>query len=235
MATVSVEHATVRLGDPPRTVIDAVSVALDSGTITLVIGANGSGKSVFLRSLLGLEPLADGKIRFDDVPLSRKSRRALHRASGVTFQNSDVQIFGDTVRDDLEIGSRSGDARSSPIIEDFGLAPLLDRSPFELSGGQRRRLALAGALIDDPPYLFLDEPFLELDYPHIRTLVRHLQSAKERGQTVIVASHETRDMWEIADVVLVFSHGRIVAEGPPATVREAIGPDLGLRPVEEGR
>lgn len=231
MATLSVDNATVQLGEPPRTVIDGVSVAFQPGTVSLVLGANGSGKSVFLRSLLGLEQLSHGEIRFGDVPLTRKTRRHVHASAGVTFQNSDVQIFGDTVRDDLEIGNRNNDRTSSPIIDEFGLRPLLDRPPFELSGGQRRRLAIAAALLNDPPYLFLDEPFLELDYPHIRRLVDQIQRARDRGQMVIVASHETRDMWEIADVVLVFDQGRVAAKGSPEAVKDMIGPNLGLRPV----
>ena len=233
MATLAVENAIVRLGEPPRTVLDSVSVTFHPGT-ALLLGANGSGKSVFLRSLLGLESLSDGEILFDGVPLSRKTRRQVHSAAGVTFQNSDVQIFGDTVRDDLAIGNRNIDTENSTIVKEFGLYPFLDRPPFELSGGQRRRLAIAAALAGDPPYLFLDEPFLELDYPHVRALIDHLRRAKERGQIAIVAGHETRDIWEIADVVLIFDQGRIVAKGSPEAVTATIGPSLGLRPIGDG-
>lgn len=233
MATISINNASVVLGDPPSPVLQEFSMTFDPGAIHLVLGANGSGKTILLRTLLGLQRLRSGTVTLDGEPLTRRSRRTLHSNSGVTFQNTDIQIFGDTVLEDLQIGRDATFQPDPRLLSDFGLAHLLQKPPSELSGGQRRRLAIAGALIGEPKFLFLDEPFLELDYPHILNLVARLQTLRSSGTTIIIASHETQDVWGIVDNVVLITEGRIVGSGPPKAVAVNIGPEIGLRPIKD--
>ncbi|MFO8043925.1 MAG: ABC transporter ATP-binding protein [Alkalispirochaeta sp.] len=267
MADVELRDLTVDLGDPPQRVIDSVSLHCPPGTLTLVLGANGSGKSVLLRTILALVSATSGSVMLNGTDLRRKPR-LLHAVTGVCFQNPDLQIFGDTVADDvalaLNTGHRSpgrgtGDpakipARSSQedsarrhqaqeqqaqeqqggrLIAEFGLAGREDEPPWNLSGGQRRRLALAGALAGQPEVLILDEPFLELDYPSVEQLVRSLRAFRNAGGTVILASHETRDIWPEVDQTLVMYRGQALYSGPPEGALPYITPEYGLRPLPQ--
>jgi len=238
MATIAVTDLTVRLGDSPAPVLDNVSFVAGPGSIVLVVGANGSGKSVLFRTILGLHSPQSGTIAIDDVVLSASSVTPFHRRCGVTFQDTDLQIFGDTVEEDIRIGKGDLPCPDRGFLESFGLESLLDRPPGELSGGQRRRVALAGAFYGSPEFLLFDEPFIELDFPHILQLLERIREARDRGATILIASHDTRDIWEISDRVILLDGGRVAAAGAPGEVVERIGPDVGLRPIDgsgEGR
>lgn len=231
MATLSISNLTVRIGDPPREVLRGISFLADAGSLVLVLGANGSGKSVLLRTLLGFHRVKGGSILLDGRRIGHLGTREMRRRIGVTFQNTDVQIFGDTVASDLMIGHPEKRVIDDEIIGAFGLSGLEDQSPAELSGGQRRRLALAGAFLNRPDFLILDEPFIELDYPHILAVLREIDRARDRGATVIVASHETRDIWERTDTVILLNEGQVLGAGAPTEVASLVGPAVGLRPI----
>jgi energy-coupling factor transporter ATP-binding protein EcfA2 len=233
MASLEITGLSVALGDPPREVLSGIDLVADAGSLTLILGANGSGKSVLLRTLIGLHSPKTGRILVDGQEAGRRGQRAFHRRCGVTFQNTDVQIFGDTVEQDLRIGKGANYPLDAPFLHAFGLAELRTAIPHELSGGQRRRLALAGAFLGSPDFLFLDEPFLELDYPHILHVLDRIEAVRAAGSVIVVASHETRDIWEIADTVVLLDGGRVVKSGPPADVIPWIGPAVGLRPRPE--
>jgi energy-coupling factor transporter ATP-binding protein EcfA2 len=159
----------------------------------------------------------------------------------VCFQNPDLQIFGDTVAEDIGLALSSGGARTAVeasgectrLMGEFGLSEVASETPWTLSGGQRRRLALAGALAGPPKVLILDEPFLELDYPSVEQLITSLRGFRDRGGTVIVASHETRDIWPVVDQTVVMYGGEAVYTGPPHGARPYIVPAYGLRPLSQ--
>lgn len=237
MASIHLTDVTVSAGDPPRDLLSRVSARFEAGTINLILGANGSGKSMILRALLGLQPRREGTITLDGTELRRDFRR-LHEVVGVAFQNPDLQIFGETVREDVALaadpaGAPVDDGAVETLLERFGLQECRTAPPWELSGGQKRRLALAGAFAGNPPVLALDEPFLELDYPSILALTTLLQERRDSGACVIVASHETEDLWRIVDQVVVAAAGRIVYAGDREGAREVIGPAVGLRPLRD--
>jgi len=238
MADIEVRDVSVELGDPPRPIIDSCSMHCTSGTLTLVVGANGCGKSVLLRTILSLVSPTSGAIYLNGDNISRRPRM-LHEVTGVCFQNADLQIFGDTVADDVALGLRSDspsgelntENRSAALIAEFGLSGHESDTPWTLSGGQRRRLALAGALAGPPQVLILDEPFLELDYPSVKGLITSLSTFREGGGTVIMASHETRDIWPIVDQAVVMYDGRAIYTGSPEGAQPYIIPAYGLRPI----
>ncbi|TVR70393.1 MAG: ABC transporter ATP-binding protein [Spirochaetaceae bacterium] len=230
MAILVVKALSLALGDPPRELLSGIDLTLRSGSITLLLGPNGCGKSLLLRTILGLVPRASGEITLQGQSL-RRSFRDLHRLSGVVFQNPDQQLFGNTVREDLLIGTPRMEEPDGELIQVLGLTDLLDRSPAELSGGQRRRLAIAGALAPDPKLLFLDEPFIELDYPSIQRLLMRLDTMRKGGCTIILASHESQDIWPLVDHLVILRNGTIIYQGVPEAGRRLVGPENGLRPL----
>mgnify|MGYP006267180021 FL=1 len=232
MAFLEVNSRSVRLGEPPREVLSAISFKAEAGSTTLVLGANGSGKSVLLRSLLGLVP-GRGEVRVAGRRL-RGRLQWLYRRSGVSFQNPDLQIFGDTVGEDIAIALEpdTNEAEIGRLLHIFALEESAHRSPWELSGGQRRRLALATACAGSPELLVLDEPYIELDYPSIQALTGELRRLRESGSTVIVASHETRDIWPLTDQVIVLHAGQQLYAGDPLGALRFVQPEFGLRPLE---
>ncbi len=231
MAHLVVDRLSVRLGEPPRTILENVSLDLPPGTMALVLGANGSGKSVLLRSILGLLPSSDGAIYLDRKRL-KGTFAALHRRAGVCFQNPDIQLFGETVGEDLAVALGEGERLDDDLVGRFGLSSVLDAPPWELSGGMRRRLALAGAFAARPDVLFLDEPFLELDYPAVRVLAAELQRHCGRGGSVLLASHDTRDIWEMCHCVIILKDGVVEFAGSPGDAARYVTPAVGLRPFE---
>lgn len=247
MAFLEIDTLTLRLGEPHREVLSGITFNAEASTLTLILGSNGSGKSVLLRAILGLLR-ASGRVRVEGQILGR-NRRSLYRYTGVAFQNPDLQIFGDTVAEDLRLAlhrteggaaSWNGLAEGSDaaideldrLLDAFGLAACANDSPWDLSGGQRRRLALAAACAGRPSLLLLDEPYIELDYPAILALNAELQRLKHHGTTIIVASHETRDVWPLTDQVVLLHAGRCLFAGAPTASRALITPDHGLRPAE---
>lgn len=237
MASIHLTDITVSAGDPPRDLLSRVNARFESGTISLILGANGSGKSMLLRTLLGLQPHRQGSVALNQKVLHRDFR-LLHETVGVAFQNPDLQIFGETVREDVALavdpsGAPVNERTVSDLLDRFGLGECRDAPPWELSGGQKRRLALAGAFAGSPDFLVLDEPFLELDYPSIQSLTALLRERRDFGTGVVVASHETVDLWDIVDQVIVMSAGTVVYAGSREGATDVIGPAVGLRPIRE--
>jgi energy-coupling factor transporter ATP-binding protein EcfA2 len=190
---------------------------------------------VLLRSILGLLRLESGTIDLDGVALGKRPED-LYRRCGVCFQNPDLQLFGETVEDDVALSlearghGSSGEDQAAVALKRFGLQELTIKAPWELSGGQRRRLALAGAFAGLPELLILDEPFLELDYPAVQDLVAALHEHRQNDGLAIVASHESRDLWEVVDQVIVLHQGRLAYAGPRGGAEAYVTPHYGLRP-----
>ncbi len=211
--------------------IRSLSLAIEERTRVALVGANGSGKSTLLRLLDALyfpdagtlrfrgEPLAEP--RFADVAFAEVFRRRV----GLVFQNPDAQLFNPTVFDEvafgpLQLGWTTAEVRER-VADTMGrlrIADLADRSPQRLSGGEKKRVALASVLVMDPEVLLLDEPTAALD-PRSRSEVIDLVAAWAGGsKTVVVATHDLHALEELADRCCVLQAGQLVADAAPAEI-----------------
>ncbi|MDO5298969.1 MAG: energy-coupling factor transporter ATPase [Clostridia bacterium] len=207
-----------------------VSLTIGDGEFIGLIGHTGSGKSTLVQHLNGLLKPSSGRITVDGLDLADKQtdKRAIRRRVGLVFQYPENQLFEETVEKDIAFGPRNlglDEAEISRRVRDAMRRVALDydslheRSVFELSGGQMRRVAIAGVLAMEPQVLVLDEPCAGLDprgREEILGLIRALHS--ECGTTIVMVSHSMDDVASLAERVIVMNHGEVVMDGAPCDV-----------------
>ena len=209
--------------------LDDVSLTFDGGMITGLIGHTGSGKSTLVQMLNGLLTPDEGEVILDGVNIwaEPKKIREIRFKAGLVMQYPEYQLFAETVREDIEFGPRNmgldGEELKSTVERAAafsGLSPeLLDKSPFELSGGQKRRAALAGVIAMNPKILILDEPAAGLDPAGRRDILGGIKKySRESGTTVIIVSHSMEDMALYCDSIIVMSDSKILMHKPCAEV-----------------
>ncbi|MCQ2427985.1 MAG: energy-coupling factor transporter ATPase [Clostridia bacterium] len=204
--------------------LDNISVSFEKGTVTGIIGHTGSGKSTLVRLLNGLERPSSGRVLLDgeDIWLKPKSIGKIRFRVGLVMQYPEYQLFEETVRKDIAFGPKNMklpedeiERRVRETAKTVGLSEeVLDMAPFDLSGGRKRRAAIAGVMAMTPEVLILDEPAAGLD-PEGRKKVFDAISAykEEHGATVIIVSHSMEDMAERCDRLCILNNGRIAAYG----------------------
>ena len=216
----TIEGAT--LGYRDRAVLRDVTLGFGVGEIVAVIGANGTGKTTLLRSLLGTLPPLSGRIELAGD--RRADKRKGGPRPGVAYlpQRADAVLFAQTVRAeiDLTLAHRPGGADPGRLVELLELGPLLDRDPHDLSVGERERVALAAVLAGMPPLLLLDEPTRGMDGQRKARLASLLTAVAGEGTTVVVATHDMELAADIADRVVLLGDGGVLDEGTP---REVMG------------
>ena len=207
-----------------KTAVHNVNMELRQGEFVGLIGHTGSGKSTLIQHLNGLLKPTSGEILVDGVNIADKEvkLRELRFKVGIVFQYPEYQLFEETVIADIAFGpknmglsSSEAEKRAYEAMELVGLpAELAEKSPFELSGGQKRRAAIAGVLAMQPEVLILDEPAAGLD-PHGRNeiLNRIAYMHKEKNMTILLVSHSMEDIAKMADRVIVMKNGTVAAEG----------------------
>src|SRR5512141_1282773 len=211
----AVDRAVVRAGG--RAVLDDVSFRIAPGERVVVLGVNGCGKTTLLRLLDGLAFPDGGEVRYAGRPLSPAAlgdaafRRRFRSEVGLLFQNVDAMLFNPTVADEIAFGPRQlgladVDGRVARWSETFAVADLLDRAPFELSGGEKKRVALAALLAVEPRVLLLDEATAGLDPASVGRLVDVL--AGVRGLTVVASTHNLSMATELGDRAVPLAPGR---------------------------
>ena len=191
------------------------------GTLAL-LGASGSGKSTLLQVIRGLDPPESGDVLLDGSIPGDAAGRELQRQVGLVFQTPELQLFAATAREDVAFGPRRlgwTEAEVAAAVDEaldiVGLPPseFGARHPYALSGGEQRRLALAGVLAMRPRLLLLDEPFVSLDPVTRRELVAVLTRLKTAGITLVLATHDIDLAWALCDDLLVLEGGRVVTAG----------------------
>ena len=248
--TVETLTYTYSKGLPNETrALEDVSFQLEPGEFAAVIGHTGSGKSTLMQQLNGLLRPDSGKITVGEVCITDPSTKMteVRRKVGLVFQYPEYQLFEETVAKDVAFGPKqvgmTGEKLDRVVEESIRLTGLdyeevKERSPFELSGGQKRRVAIAGVLAMKPEILILDEPTAGLDpsaHRDVLELIRRIHR-KER-MTILLVSHNMGDVAELADRVLVMNRGKLVMNGTPAEVFSRGEPlwemGLGLPPATE--
>lgn len=208
-----------------------LSLDIATGQSVALLGANGSGKSTLLRLLDGLYFASKGSIAFDGQPLTADLLHpdafalAFRRRVALVFQNPDVQLFNPTVFDEIAFGplqlqlSRNElNARVHHALQAMRIEHLRDRSPYRLSGGEKKRVALASVIVLDPEVLLLDEPTAALDPRSQSELIDLLQNWKGSSKTIITATHQVEIVEDIADSVFVLEQGSVAASGTASEV-----------------
>jgi phospholipid/cholesterol/gamma-HCH transport system ATP-binding protein len=216
-------------------VLKGIDLEVPDGSITIIIGRSGGGKSVFLKHLLGLLRPDDGRIEVDGVDFTRLRGHALdevRRRYGVVFQGGalfDSMSCRDNVafplREKFRLSRAAIGTRVTTALERVGLAGIGDKFPEEVSGGMRKRVAIARALVTEPQIVFFDEPTTGLDPVLVNTIHRLILELHRRLKfTAVMVSHEIPEIFEIADRVGMLHEGRIVELGPPAAIQGSSNP-----------
>jgi cobalt/nickel transport system ATP-binding protein len=210
--------------------LDGIDLRIERGERVVLLGANGSGKSTLLKLLDGIVSPSGGSMRAmgRDVSAVSDGQDAyrFHREVGLVFQDPDIQLFSATVRDDvacgpLQLGLPKEDVRAAvdAALAQMEIAHLADRAPFELSGGEKKRAAIASVLSLGPEVLLLDEPTAALDPRTKWVLVNLIRKLGEGGKTLVTATHELDIVPIISTRVVVLGEDRrVLADGPTAEI-----------------
>lgn len=216
--------------------LDDVSLSIPTGSWTCFIGQTGSGKSTLAQHLNAILRPTAGTVTVDGLtvgPAKKREKldlRQVRRRVGLVFQYPEQQLFEETVRAELAFAPRNWGVpeaeigeRSSRALAAVGLDnSYLERSPFGLSGGEKRRVAIASVLTSQPDYLVLDEPTAGLDGRGRAQLLRLLDAIHKQGVAIVLITHDLEIVFSRADQVVVLEHGRLVCAGKPEDVAESL-------------
>jgi ABC-type multidrug transport system ATPase subunit len=226
-AVLRVEQVTKRFGR--LAALQDITFEVRAGETVVLWGPNGAGKTTLLRCLLGVVPF-EGTVTVLGADVRREGKRARRR---VGYVPQEVRLHADqTVEETLRFYAALRGLPPSQATEALArweLAALAQRPVRALSGGMKQKLALAIALLGDPPVLLLDEPTSNLDIAARRELGRLLEQMNGAGKTLLMCSHRIGEIWKIADRVLALEQGRLVADGPPATLMGRVGRPVWLQ------
>lgn len=220
-------------GTPLETqALSGVDLIVERGTWVAVVGQTGSGKSTLAQHLNALLLPSSGRVEVDEVPTTAGAlaAREIRRKVGLVFQYPEHQLFAETVREEMAFGPRNWEFPEEEIknstrkaMDLLGLPQeLLDRSPFELSGGQKRRLSIASVLVSRPDYLVLDEPTAGLDAQGRKELLYLLKRLVKEGLGVVHVTHDLELALTMADRILVLEKGKTVFCGTPGSLLDEL-------------
>lgn len=204
--------------------LDGINLSIDEGDFIGLIGHTGSGKSTLVQHLNGLMKPTSGKVIVDGVDISTKGAnlKEVRQKVGLVFQYPEYQLFEETIYKDIAFGPKNLGLKEEEVnirvqkameLVDLDFEMLKDRSPFELSGGQKRRVAIAGVLAMKPKVLILDEPTAGLDPRGRDEILGRLEKLYQEGITIILVSHSMEDIARLVNRIVVMHRGKIAMEG----------------------
>jgi energy-coupling factor transporter ATP-binding protein EcfA2 len=215
--------------------LKGINLAIPKGEFLLICGPNGSGKTTLIRLVCGLLKPSSGSIHVNGFDTLNHSKEVLGLV-GMVFQDPDSQIIGETVREDIAFGPenlglplKDISDRVDVALRAMGLEPFQEKSCYLLSGGEKRRLSIAGVLAMRPQVILFDEPFSFLDYPGIQEVLRHMIRFHREGHTLIVATHDVEKVISHVDRIALIHHGELKLAGPPEELLARL-PQFGIRP-----
>jgi biotin transport system ATP-binding protein len=212
-----------------------INLDIFPGECLLIAGSNGSGKTLLMKLLAGLLDPSAGEIRFEGRPLAQ-SLKKLRASLGLIFQDADAQLIGETVEEDIAFGPGNlglgrGEikARVEAALDAVGLREKRTAPPRRLSGGEKRRLAVAGVIAMGCQTVIMDEPFANLDWPGVVQALEILRRLKDSGKTVLVLTHELEKVLAYADRLVILHRGQIREDGRPEAILPRLKEEYGVR------
>lgn len=214
--------------------LDDVNLSIEDGEFIALIGHTGSGKSTLIQHLNGLLEPSSGKIIIDDIDITQKGVKLsdIRKKVGLVFQYPEYQLFEETIEKDIAFGPTNLGLDQDEILKRVKRAMEMvgldyekykNLSPFELSGGQKRRVAIAGVIAMEPKVLVLDEPTAGLDPKGREDILEQINKLhKEYNMTIILVSHSMEDVGKLAERIIVMNHGKVALEGEPKEVFKEI-------------
>jgi len=207
--------------------LNGISFSIREGSRVAILGPNGAGKSTLLLHLNGLNLPQQGTVRVLERKVDRKTEKWVRTVVGMVFQDPDDQVFSATVWDDVAFGPLNMGLTDDEIVsrvkkalQAVGMFEHRDKPPYNLSCGQKKRVAIAGVLAMEPKVIVLDEPNAFLDPAGKKQVVRILENLHQRGITIIIATHDVDLVAEWADQVIIIKDGKIIAEGEPGLLTD---------------
>ena len=205
--------------------LKGVSVTIKNGEFVALMGQNGAGKTTLVKHFNGLLKPTKGQVLVNNVDVSKTSVATTSKTVGFVFQNPDHQLFSETVEEEISFALRNFGFEES-VVEDrvtwalnlLGLVQYRKTSPFMLSGGERKRVALASVLAWNPEILILDEPTIGQDYQQKEKLRQFVLQMRTQGKTVIIVTHDVEFVAECNPRVLLMREGKIIADGEARTI-----------------
>jgi len=206
-------------------VLRDVSLKINDGEFVAIMGENGAGKTTLVKMFNGLLKPTEGKVSVDGVDTSEKSVAQLSRDVGLIFQNPDHQLFAETVAEELSFSLRNFgfaedviERRVTTLLSTLDLDRYRSSSPFILSGGERKRVALAAILVWDPKHIIMDEPTIGQDYLQKDRLRNFIVQLVSQGKTIVTVTHDVEFVAECKPRVVLLSRGRIIGDGPAVKI-----------------
>jgi biotin transport system ATP-binding protein len=219
--------------------LKGISLDIPDGEFLLICGPNGSGKTTLIRLFNGLLKPHLGSIRVDGLDPVENGRDVVRKV-GMVFQDADSQIVGETVREDVAFGPENMGLRPEKVNEQVaaalmsvGLEEMAEKPCYRLSGGEKRRVAIAGALAMQSRILVLDEPFANLDYSGVCQVMQHILDLHQKGHTIILTTHDVEKAIAHAQRVAILFKGELKALGPPQSIISELSA-YSIRPPGKG-
>lgn len=225
-----IKDITFRYSRRPPLILDNINLTLEKGEIGILLGKNGSGKTTLFKNILGIEKPESGSISYDGKDLLRLSRR--ERAGYIAYVPQDIQ-FGDlTVYDTVLMGrmayfglraGKEDEKITEEVLNDMGLTELASRNANELSGGERQKIAIARALVQEPKLLIFDEPTGNLDIANEQLILKEAKKvAKEKGIGILTSLHDLNQALDLGTKFFFIKEGKIVYSGGPEIVTKEV-------------
>ena len=221
--------------------LNGVSLEIPTGSFTAFIGRTGSGKSTLVQNLNALLIPSEGEVIVDEFHIGNKKRKnknikQLRKHLSLVFQFPEYQLFEETVEKDVAFGLKNFGVKEAEAIEKAHQALLsvglnekyFTKSPFELSGGEKRRVAIAGILAIDPDILVLDEPTAGLDIKGAKDILSLIQKMHENGKTIIVVTHDMELVMKYCELVFVLKDGQLAYQGPANKLFDSINEESAI-------
>ena len=226
----NIKDLTFRYSRKSPAVLDSLNLSLKDGETGVLLGKNGSGKTTLFKTILGFEKPESGRIEFNGKNLLKMSRR--ERAEQIAYVPQDIQFGGLTVFDTVLLGrlpyfglkaSKEDEEITMRILNEMGISDLIARNTEELSGGERQKVAIARALVQEPELLVFDEPTGNLDIANEQLILKEIiRVAKEKGVGVLTSLHDLNQALSIGDVFFFMKEGKIRYSGDSAAVTEQV-------------